>query len=516
MRAAGAVCRRACVRLRMVVRRIPHPLRSALLPALVLACLLEIAKFVGVLGWLDGRTLTFLSLLREPVPVVAPAPDRAPRLVLIDDESFEAYFGGRTPLDRDRLAELIKAIAVEKPRLIAIDLDLAPDRISDGRGLTDRRIDDVICTYARPDLAGMDASNPSCLDRAKRESTDVVRCGVPFVLLFPFETEVERVNDVNSKWRVEIEKALAPCVTFAKSDIEEQGGRAIYFTCRNDAFAIVAHRVANWVRACAHGFDSAQVPINTALVDAIEIERRMRPEAQGPLVTYPRMGMASPSRLTPGRESYPLAGEAVFVGGAWGVEDQHGTAVADKVSGVVVHAAIFWTLSNPLNSFSHAGALALDVAIGIVTGAIFGVFWRRFNAEANFLVSRPGVRPWCTRPDERDAAYAALLGWGVCAWAALASALALVFGLSGSLLALGLWLNPGPMILGLFLHALIASREAEHRSAEPTRHAIWAYFGRGARVLRCAVLASLVIVGIALAFGLICNSSTGVTICRPH
>lgn len=150
------------------------------------------------------------------------------------------------------------------------------------------------------------------------------------------------------------------------------------------------------------------------------------------------------------RRDLIAAPPAVFVGFADPVRSTFG---GRQVALAEIAAMEFFTARYPVAAFRPWAAFGLDVLLGILFGHVFAFLWEQYARAARRLEGIPRIR------DARKWA------WYLIARVLLAgniSVLALslwgVVLLSQRVLALGLWLNPLPIILGTCIDGLLHSR----------------------------------------------------------
>jgi hypothetical protein len=118
------------------------------------------------------------------------------------------------------------------------------------------------------------------------------------------------------------------------------------------------------------------------------------------------------------------------------------------MKGVVIHSATFYSERRPTHAVTHGVAVLLDLIFGVAAGFLFGAVWQRANAAARVLdVEGLVLRRWL-----------AARGWLLAAFGLLIVWLMMLFYASAWLLTYDLWNNPGPMIVGVFVKTLLASR----------------------------------------------------------
>jgi hypothetical protein len=200
----------------------------------------------------------------------------------------------------------------------------------------------------------------------------------------------------------------------------------------------------------AHPHDGAHaanaIPLKTALLAPANLHRQA----------------VEPGWSAAGGFAFPdLAGKTVFLGGAWGDSDNFFTALSERSHpGVFIHAAAYSTLLDPVRVTSHARAFAIDIVIGTMLGFLFHAIWsgiqsikkRVINHDEGLLRLLASAFRWRV---------VLLLGW--------VPPLVIVFVFfwwSALLLSSNSWLNPGPLVLGMFIDAVMAAKTRAEEGAE--------------------------------------------------
>jgi len=107
---------------------IKHTFVKWIIKTCFLGSILIPLDYFGYLGWLDLTILKLGQFDAYHQPSSMNAKTMLPVTVLeITQEMFEEHFEYSTPLERSKLADVIKLIAKDKPKSINIDLDLSPD-----------------------------------------------------------------------------------------------------------------------------------------------------------------------------------------------------------------------------------------------------------------------------------------------------------------------------------------------------------------------------------------------------
>jgi hypothetical protein len=145
-----------------------------------------------------------------------------------------------------------------------------------------------------------------------------------------------------------------------------------------------------------------------------------------------------------------LGKRAVFLGASFDSRDFFLTVYGPQ-PGVAVHAGAYATLRQRVEPLTHIPALGFDVLLGVAAGVLFRWSWDRYYGSTGRLAREPRVRPL---------AYCAARAWLVLNFAFLLVSLLFLLLFSVVLLELNLWMNPGAMIIGVFVKSLLASHGA--------------------------------------------------------
>ena len=183
------------------------------------------------------------------------------------------------------------------------------------------------------------------------------------------------------------------------------------------------------------------------------------------------LAQSMPWRL--GEMEQTLAARApklVVAGGSYDVRDTFllaGSTAA--LPGALVHAVAADTRAQAREQ--HLQAWIVDIVIGVVAGLLFEAAWflvrkaqERFTAPIKMRVASSGASA---------SNLAAALGLGALAsvptltlWAGVLGISLWTLHASAWLLDTGRWLNPGPMILGMALHAQLLSQQGDEGTHE--------------------------------------------------
>lgn len=419
-----------------------HTLAAAVMASAVLAL-----EQLHALDWLDAVMLRVVAPMRsEPAPS-ASAQDL--QLVLIDGPTYANRFGMRSPLDREQLTGVVSDLLAARPASLLIDLQLEP-AVGEGG---ERALDDLLKT-------------------ASGETTQVV---------LPVPERRTPALDLSSvKW---MRSLCSAGVVFGSAHVRSHFGAVIRFDEDRSSLASLAHPAAgaaqkhghpqdqgdagrdhrkpSLVRGQERGHDTVLCRLAEEGADLEAIWQMVLDAPENSSASEPlspkavRRVMAQKLIWQPEQTRLLLEANApavIVLGGDFDERDTFFTPASDgPIPGAAVHASSI--ASQGSIGSSHFAGWLVDVGIGTALGFLFSFLWKR-------------VRSLTPSPD--DAVKTVLLrSWGqlVCACGVWAIALGIGYGLmsaAGFLMEMGMWMNPGPVVLGMFLHALLVKNEALH------------------------------------------------------
>lgn len=394
----------------------------------------------GLLGWLDA---TMLRLVTVPQPVAGSAgmpPKDLPRVILIGSSLYETAFQQASPLRPAGVATLVEAIGAAKPATLIVDLDLSP-------GLAD------------------EPKGRAALDNAL---TTLAASGTRVVLPNPQRVATPALQDVKFAWMRRLcgagaseSKDRRGGIRFGLANVTTHGGVVTQYDQNLPALGIVAAQPDDALSLCRRATEASDrwkpALLSTAFDDRGLMPARVLP-AMRPfnlrLMAYAQTHIANATALDRlPFDAAALNGANVVLGGAFDAHDRFLTVMDDperRTEGAVVHAMTFDSLQHPTGVVPLLGAFALDIALGMGMGYLFAATWG-----------------WHTRLRARAASS---VGWA----AQLAPRLSLLLNglLVAVLVALSVllaylvlypanwWVNPGPIVLGVFAKFVLASRAA--------------------------------------------------------
>jgi hypothetical protein len=360
----------------------------------------------------------------------------------------ELQFAAIGPHYKSLLAGVVRAIVKQKPRLIAFTIDVAPipeDLDKNQGGLIDQR-------------------------QLNQALDDAARSGVDVILLTP-AVGPDPVGQVRYDW---LRDRCAAGIRFGLP-VPRPTELPVYDYSRNSSsVGLVASRVAGFMKkegelnVCAiakeagrntqaftnqidqrrpsrHDFTTA-VPLNTVFFARDDYFRAIQSAGATEFHPQPTIEIGHPLPKN----------AAVFIG-----DDNYSmrTFGNQYVSPAVLFAAEFFSEKYPVQH-SLSGGFFLHMGLGVLLGYLFGLLWDRYAVAAVRLEATP-LTPW----PEKLRALLVARGWLLIALASLPIILMAIFRLSGWMLRRDLWMNPLPLVFGMFIDALLHSRhKASHRS----------------------------------------------------
>jgi hypothetical protein len=366
----------------------------------------------------------------------------APQLILIDGETYATTFEMRSPLDRDKISLILSDIVASRPRAVLIDLQLEP---AFGE-LPDRPLDRLL-------LAAVSAS--ADVHSAMSAATRVI-------LPLP-ERRTPSLDRVALGW---MQTLCQGGVEFGSAQIRSHFGAVVRVDEDRMSMASLAraslhppegdHGAAQPVKALAIPVSlcalAEQAGTLTALWQLIDDPTRDAPTSTPLSPSAVRAVDQAAMVWRPDATRLALLArpaEVVVLGGSFDDRDRFLTHAVDApLPGAVIHAAAA-VGGGRIRSW-HSLGWTFDVVVGVGLGFFFQAIWR--------LASSP-------KPPEKPSWNYLWASWASLAIAtsiwvvAIAIALGLMLS-AGALIEAGLWLNPGPVVIGMFLHALLLKNAA--------------------------------------------------------
>lgn len=417
--------------------------------ALVLASAVLILEVSGHLNWLDSLSLRAVGTLQSSESSADKLnPNDAPVSLLIGDGYFENEFRQESPLDRRELTRLVERVLQAQPTLLAIDIDLSPGPAGSLGNAGQEELDAFLVHAA---LANR----------------------VPIILTAPFPVTGEKLLMEKHAWLV---KMCNAGIAIAYPHIVLSQGLVMRYPFRQPSLGLVASK-SGAARAVGHTlcqeilagpekslFLSKAFSADLVLgADDLRSQRPINPE-------YLRNSSSMQSVIQgAGDNSFAssLRGRPVFLGSQFDSRDEFMTPYG-KMKGTVIHAATFYSERKPTHAVTHGTAIVLDLIFGVAAGFLFGAVWGRTNFAAGASdADGTSLRKWFIARAWLVAAFGFLFLW-----------LTMLFYASAWLLSHDLWNNPGPMLVGVFVKTLLASRiglSTGSHDVEVQRHGLTAW-----------------------------------------
>jgi CHASE2 domain-containing sensor protein len=424
-----------------------------LVVALILALGISVLDSYGWLNQIENDSLRIVAAMQEYLPTTSVMAKSGsledPVVVAISPQLYEGLFTQTSPLNRDRLLELLEPIINEKPALVVIDLDLSP-----GVG-GNSRLDELL--------------------RYSNQQSERLLLAAPFpVTYLPLiEAKYEWMWSMCNPPKATPIRFAYPGLPIAKGmnlryfqgrhTLAEESCRLLHGeNCSHSTSRPAALSDDSPCALVSKGRNSA------TFLDSIANEKAPEHSQSG---HYRSQVHIDPTilRTTAANivllEALPLnlprlTNRIVFVGGAYDPADRFLT-VAGYQPGVVIHAAAYKTMLAGTKEIPHSYGLLADIIFGILAGIGFHSSWERYNRSSlRFQMQRSSVSCWLVAR-----------GWLLLNFVLLAGTVILLFWLSAFLMEKHMWGNPGPVVIGVFIKSLLGSRVHLHRQmveVEPT------------------------------------------------
>lgn len=416
---------------------LPHHLRVAL----AVGSIVTLLHGSGLLGWLDVIMLRVTSGPGPVAEIAAVEREILPAVLLISPQLYESEFAQASPLAPTKLARIVRTIVGtggQRPEVLVIDLDLSPGPAEESSN------------QGRQEL-----------EAALRE---MVADGGTVVLPLPNrvatpEAAQKKFDWIKSlcSWNEDITKGR---LVFGLAEVTSHQGVVAQLDANQPTIGMLGATPDEHLRICER-VRGANAGWRAVLVAKDFDDRALMPARHVPSWRPYNVRMFGTNSRIAALQSLDripdkvgrLAGGVVFLGGGFNPQDQFIVPIEGiqrPVEGVLVHAALFDSVRHPVLLINGLGALALDIFTGVLLGYCFSASW---GWHLGVVAMREHSNS------------SSLLGY----WAprislafnfALAATLAVCLLLAARLLffPLNLWVNPGPMVIGVFAKFVLAYR----------------------------------------------------------
>jgi hypothetical protein len=457
---------------------IGHHFAEPLVVALFLASLSVILEhYTPMFEWLDVAMLSIApsiapgALLREP----APDPDPEILVITIGPRFFEAEFGGQTPIPRAAFTRLLTEVVSEfQTKVLALDYDLSPGCAD----LREQRGGD------RLDCGSSIARNFKAHEQLTRFLLSLTKPSGQkpsvhkLVLVRPVPVVDPALCARRRTWETRMRDGG---VVFGDADLVHYAlfDTVVKYEAKPGSFARGAYcSVPEWASDCANeshaggARDTAAAPAEGERCETRE-QLKQRPLNRADLRPINFRDASVDVRLCPLKSFESLkqcarihgkAFRVVFIGADYDESDIFDSPVG-QTPGVTLHAYATHSMLKTHRLPERFWLAALfDVVIGTLAGVVLRYTWGPF---VRFGPAKRLVR-------------------STLSFAFLGSAWVGIWFATSTALALGGWINPGPMIGGLFVKTWHAS-VSEDRPPQTPRG-----WNRDVRILYCVVWVAVV------------------------
>jgi hypothetical protein len=435
------------------------------LAAAMLATLTLVLEHAGALNWLDAAMLRMMHVDSS----VETAPSLAqPSLytVLIDDKQYAEYFHAQSPLAREQLVSVLEDVFASKPKAVLIDLQLEP---SWGESIS-RPLDTLL------------------KQTAAIASTDRI------ALLLPIPTpRTDDIDAVNLRWMRQMCNAG---IEFGSARIREHFGAAVRYDKIPQALSamLLHHGSNNHITQDEHGRqDKALISNESSACELAQVSpniKNLHAVVQPAHLALNDTAPLSPASISSAKRAQLIwepsvtrqmlrafHPDRVVLGGAYDQNDKfYVFGDPTPLPGALLHAAIAsgWDKVHT----AHRQAWFLDAVFGTLLGLLFQSLWGNLPSAH---VSPQNWRQYL------GVNFKILYVWAGAACLVLALTCATLQA-SNYLIDQGVWMNPGPVVLGMLIHALLlSSNQHGHHLPTGIREFLVQHPGCGFQVLVLAL-----------------------------
>ena len=414
-----------------------HHLLHHALVASTLGLIIVIFESHGLLNWLDSASLRVAQAINPQTALPSESGQtvaKKVKTVLISSHAYERVFHQESPLSRPALQALLTDIASKRPKVVAIDIDISPGP-----------------SGARGNQGQLELDK--WLQNNSRQNTR-------YVLVTPFPVSDAQLIQEKYLW---VKKMCESGVTFAYPHVGTSQGYALRMSPNTPSLGVLAHNAfSSTGKENLFEFDPCALVAGgiehaiflNSLVDATLIIPTANFSAMLPLTLDAIEQCLASSIHWQGENHLELKtiskDDIVFLGSSYDPRDTLLTTNGEQ-PGVIFHAATTQTLISPTKKISHAMALCFDVVLGIAAGFLFSWAWKQYHDAADTLKHQNG---------SIFTAYFRVRVWLVLNFLLLLLWLCVIFFFSAALLRAQIWASPAAMIIGVFVKALIASRQS--------------------------------------------------------
>ncbi len=420
-----------------------HHLLHHALVASTLGLIIVIFESHGLLNWLDSASLRVAQAINPQASLpIASGPLVAERVktILISSKAYERVFYQESPLSRRELQGLLAEIASKNPKVIAIDIDMSPGP-----------------SEAKSNHGQLE------LDQWLQSNS---KSNTKYVLVTPFPVVDEKLMQEKYIW---MKKMCEAGINFAYPHVGTSQGYALRMSPTTPSLGVIAHNKYS-LKEDFFEFDPC-VLVASGIDQAIFLNSLLDPALLIPTANFATMLPLTPDAIEKclassihwngeGFSSFKAISstDVVFLGSSYDPRDTLLTT-SGLQPGVIFHAATTQTLISPTKKISHSMALGFDIVLGITAGFLFSWAWSKYHRAAGDLY-------YANKSIFR--AYFIVRAWLALNFLLLGTWLCVIFFFSAALLRAQIWASPAAMIIGVFVKALIASRQSSSQEIKKT------------------------------------------------
>jgi hypothetical protein len=338
---------------------------------------------LGNCGWLDDLNINVIKLAVPTIFLDNPTlpytyssrDDSGSAMVFtINDNLYEEEFKHISPLDRKVLYDIVEAILIKNPKVLAIDLDLSPshdDGGNEGGGLSAQRaLNGLLANYA--------------------SKTEII-------LITPVKVKTQGLILEKRKWMRSMCKSG---LHFGLPYLYSRQGVILEYLIDTRTLASQVHRANSSNNNRSESGKEHEKQICDLPDEELDqfISLRMSPiisdlkkSLNFEFTSYIEpMGRAKVEIID--KVGSDLEGRVVFLGGSYGLTDKYETP-AGLFAGVYLHAASFFTINTPIHKYYPILKYVLEIILCTILGFIFYrmAAWYRKTLSIMSIVANIGL-----------------------------------------------------------------------------------------------------------------------------
>ncbi len=404
--------------------------------------------------WLEGLDIATFQLA---VPQQFSEPGVVPemfinnpgflKVVTINDKLYETRFKQSSPLDRCELHDIFKKILENKPKVLAVDLDLSPSpkEIADGESQQYNVGEDKLYKLLKQNkdtevvlITPSKVYSDDLIDRKVQWMEEMceyehIHFGLPY--LYSVRGMVLKHLSDPKSFANQINQATN------KSGKSDPSKRII--CCNKDK------QLNRFVSAKALSSESTELKkLNYKFIKYIE-----------------RIHIADIDNTN------KLKGAVVLLGGSYGSTDKYETPLG-TFAGVFLHAASHYSVINPVKDIYNAFAYLVEIGVGIVLSNIFccsfSWYWRKRSLLSIIFNLVFPLLP-----------------------------MYLLIYFADLFLRSSLWIHPAPLIVGIAIHALLDASKGEKHSNGQDKNKL---FGIPEKKIKCFFYCGIIFTALFFVF----------------